>query len=156
LATRQERDLFINRIVTGGEKWVLYVNKERKRQWLSPGQRPVLTAKPGLHPKKVMLCVWWDIKGVVHYEVLEPNQTITAELYCEQLDCLNQVLVSKRPALVNRKGVTLQHDNARPHTVSLTQQKIRELGWEVLPHPPYSPDIAPSDYYFRSHYLLFF
>jgi histone-lysine N-methyltransferase SETMAR len=38
----------------------------------------------------------------------------------------------------------------------LTEQKIRELGWEVLPHPPYSPDMAPTDYHlFRSlqHYL---
>jgi [histone H3]-lysine36 N-dimethyltransferase SETMAR len=29
----------------------------------------------------------------------------------------------------------------------MTQHKIKELGWEVLPHPPYSPDIAPSDYH---------
>ena len=33
----------------------------------------------------------------------------------------------------------------------VTKQKIREFGWEVLPHPTYSPDIAPSDYHlFRS------
>jgi len=33
----------------------------------------------------------------------------------------------------------------------MTQQKLQELGWEVLIHPPYSPDIAPSDYHlFRS------
>jgi len=33
----------------------------------------------------------------------------------------------------------------------MTRQKLRELGWEVLMHPPYSPDIAPSDYHlFRS------
>ncbi|GFV51642.1 histone-lysine N-methyltransferase SETMAR [Trichonephila clavipes] len=33
----------------------------------------------------------------------------------------------------------------------VTQQKLNALGWEVLGHPPYPPDIAPSDYYlFRS------
>ena len=37
----------------------------------------------------------------------------------------------------------------RPHTSLITRQK--ELGWEVLMHPPYSPDIALSDYHlFRS------
>ena len=62
----------------------------------------------------------------------------------------------KWPAIVNRKGVILQHDNARPHCPRRTLEKINSLGWEVLPHPPYSPDIAPSDFHlFRSlqHFL---
>jgi histone-lysine N-methyltransferase SETMAR len=41
----------------------------------------------------------------------------------------------------------LQHDNARPHVSEPVTQKIRELGWQVSPHPPYSPDLAPSDYH---------
>jgi histone-lysine N-methyltransferase SETMAR len=33
----------------------------------------------------------------------------------------------------------------------MTQQQIKELNWEILEHPPYSPDLAPSDYHlFRS------
>ena len=36
---------------------------------------------------------------------------------------------------------------ARPHTSLVTRQKLRELGWEVLLHPPYSPDLAPGDYH---------
>ena len=39
------------------------------------------------------------------------------------------------------------HDNARPHTAHLTLETVEQLGLEVLPHPPYSPDLAPSDYH---------
>jgi len=95
LLARQEVDPFLKRIITGDEKWVLYLNVERKNQWLSPGQTPIPTAKSGLHPKKVMLCVWWDMEGVVYFELLDMNQTITAEVYCEQLDRLKENLTKK-------------------------------------------------------------
>ncbi|XP_073986846.1 histone-lysine N-methyltransferase SETMAR-like [Rhodnius prolixus] len=90
-------------------------------------------------------------KGPVYYELLKQEKTINADLYCNQLDKLNAAIKEKRPALASRKGIVFHHDNARPHTAMLTQQKLNALGWEVLSHPPYSPDIAPSDYYlFRS------
>jgi histone-lysine N-methyltransferase SETMAR len=58
------------------------------------------------------------------------------------------VLFEKYPALVNRKRVLLQQDNARPHTAKKTPQKIEELeGIELLQHPAFSPDLEPSDYY---------
>ena len=44
--------------------------------------------------------------------------------------------------------VIFQHDNARPHVVRPVKIYLETLKWEVLPHPPYSPDIAPSDYHF--------
>ncbi|KAG5317885.1 MOS1T transposase, partial [Pseudoatta argentina] len=47
--------------------------------------------------------------------------------------------------------VILQHDNARPHVAKVIKTYLETLKWEVLPHPPYSPDVAPSDYHlFRS------
>ncbi|GFT85078.1 histone-lysine N-methyltransferase SETMAR [Trichonephila clavipes] len=72
------------------KKWVLYDNPKRKRQWLSPKEPPQKTAKPGLHPKQALLCVWWGIRGIVHFEVLKPKETVNADFYCEQLDRLNQ------------------------------------------------------------------
>jgi histone-lysine N-methyltransferase SETMAR len=40
----------------------------------------------------------------------------------------------------------LRHDNARPHTNLKTWEAIIKSGWTVLHHPPYSPDLAPSDF----------
>jgi histone-lysine N-methyltransferase SETMAR len=80
------------------------------------------------------------------------GRTINAEIYSQQLEKIYMVLLEKYPALVNRKHVLLQQDNARPHTAKKTLQKIEELdGIELLPHPAFSPDLEPSDYYlFRS------
>ncbi|GFW09020.1 histone-lysine N-methyltransferase SETMAR [Trichonephila clavipes] len=90
-------------------------------------------------------------KGPVYYKLLKQGETINADLYCNQLDKLNAVIKQKRPAVASRKGIVFHHDNARPHTAMVTHQKLNALGWEVLGHPPHSPDIAPSDYYlFRS------
>jgi histone-lysine N-methyltransferase SETMAR len=76
---------------------------------------------------------------------------MNSEVYCRQLDRVNECLEEKRPHLVSRKGVVFHQDNARPHVSKMTQQKIKELNWEILDHPPYSPDLAPPDYnLFRS------
>lgn len=151
LLSRFNVEPFLNRIVTGDEKWIMYVNTVRKRQWVNEGTQPAPVPKPGLHPLKIMLSVWWSMEGIVYFELLPAGFTITADIYAEQLDRVQNALIAKQPGLVNRKKVLLLHDNARPHTAIIVQQKIQSLDWELLPHPPYSPDIAPSDYYlFRS------
>ena len=106
-----------------------------------------MVAKPGLTARKVLLCVWWDWQGIIHYELLPYGQTLNSDLYCQQLDRLNAALMQKRPSLINRGRIVFHQDNARPHTSLVTRQKLRQLGWEVLLHPPYSPDLAPSDYH---------
>jgi histone-lysine N-methyltransferase SETMAR len=61
---------------------------------------------------------------------------------------MRTVLLEKYAALVNRKSVLLQQDNARPHTAKKILQRIEELeGIELLPHPAFSPDLEPSDYH---------
>ncbi|GFX32867.1 mariner Mos1 transposase [Trichonephila clavipes] len=104
-------------------------------------------AKPGLTSRKVLLCMWWDWKGIIYFELLPQGQTLNSDFYCQQLDRLKPATDPKRPELANRRGSVLYQDNAPPHTSVVTRQKLWELGWEVLMHPPYSPDLAPNDYY---------
>jgi histone-lysine N-methyltransferase SETMAR len=54
--------------------------------------------------------------------------------------------VSNKARNKNMAEMLLQHDNARPHTSLKTQEAITKFCWAVLPHPPYSPDLAPSDF----------
>ena len=72
---------------------------------------------------------------------------MTADYYCTILsDRLRPIVRRNRPGLL-KKGVILQHDNAPPHRARQTVDKIEEMGWELLQHPPYSLDLAPSDFH---------
>ena len=57
-------------------------------------------------------------------------------------------LVVMCPAMVNRKTTILLHDKARSHVAQQTMEKITNLKFETLPHPPHYPDLSPTDYHF--------
>ncbi|GJQ86805.1 hypothetical protein Trydic_g5594 [Trypoxylus dichotomus] len=87
-----------------------------------------------------------EIKLCICYE------TINFQRYRLQLMRLKQAIQEKLPEWRDRNGkLILQHDNARPHLGQPVRRYLEGVKWEVLPHPPYSPDIVPSDYHsFRS------
>ncbi|XP_065653049.1 histone-lysine N-methyltransferase SETMAR-like [Hydra vulgaris] len=115
----------------------LLQQKKRTYHWLASNNPVPMSPKTSIHQQKVLLCVWWNISGIVHYELLPSGQTITAEIYSAQLD----------KVLANRKGVVFHQDNARPYTAKITRETLARLQWEIRPHPPYSLDLAPSDYH---------
>ena len=102
-----------------------------------------------------MLCIWWNQLGVVYYQLLQPYESITGARYRTQLMRLSHVLKEKRPQYVERHNkVILQHGNARPQVAQPVKTYWETLKWEILPHPPYRPDIVPSDHHlFRSAWL---
>ena len=132
---------FLRKIVTGDEKWILYYNQRRKRHWVQYDADPPPEPKADLHPKKVMISVFWDDEGILYHEYLPKDETINKERYCNQLDKLRQAIQTLRPT---KTEVHLLHDNARPHIAKLVKEKLETFGWNIIPHPPYSPDIAPN------------
>ena len=77
------------------QNMVLYNTVEQKRLWGKQNELPPTTPKASLHPKKVMLCVWWDWRGVLYYELLLGNQTINSNRYFSQLDQFKEALNEK-------------------------------------------------------------
>jgi histone-lysine N-methyltransferase SETMAR len=150
-------DRFIKRIVTSDEKWIYLNNPDNRNQWLDRGEPAKPVVKLDRFQKKVMLCVWWNFEQVIHFEILYDGGTTNSDIYCDQLDQMYKSLLVKYPTLVYRGKILLQHDNAKPHTSRKIKEKISKLdGIELMPHPAYSPDLAPSDYHmFRSMATFF-
>ena len=148
LLARNKGKRFLHRIITGDEKWIFFENPKRKESWVSPGQPAASSARPDRFGKKTMLCVWWDQKRIIYYECLKPGETVNAHRYHQQLIKLNQAVHQCRPEYFERhERIILLHDNAPAHASIMVRNYLDALNWELLPHPPYSPDLAPSDYH---------
>ena len=153
LLRRTKTSGFLDSIVMLDEQWICFDNTRRKRQLLSRDEQAKSTPEPDCHGDKVMICMGWNTKGLMHFELLNPGQKITTQLYSQELNRVCQALQRKRVDTSKTKFLQI---NARPHIAKITQQEIEEMGWELLPHPPYSLNLTSFDYYlFRSiqHFL---
>lgn len=140
---------FLRRFVTVDETWIHWYipeTKEQSKQWTSPDERAPKKAKTVPSAGKVMATVFWDSQGVIHIDYLEKGKTITGRYYADLLGRFDVELKKKRPRLAKKK-VLFHHDNAPAHTSAVAMAKLVELRYELLSHPPYSPDLAPSDYF---------
>jgi hypothetical protein len=93
-----------------------------------------------------MATVFWDSKGIIHLDFVTSQKTINAQYYL--------ILLNKKVKLAIRSkrrkrqdSVCFLQNNACPHTAALTMATLLKLKWDVLYHPPYSPDLAPSVYH---------
>ena len=141
---------FLNQIMMCDKKWILY-NWQWLAQWVDKEEGPKHFPKPNLHQEKAMLTVWCSAAGLIHRSCLNPSETITSEKYAQQTNAMHWKLQHPQLASVNRKGPVFLHNNARLHVAQPMLQKLNELRHEVLPHPPYSLDLLPTDYHFFKH-----
>uniref|UniRef100_A0A8R1HV68 Transposase n=1 Tax=Caenorhabditis japonica TaxID=281687 RepID=A0A8R1HV68_CAEJA len=151
LLTPQRKE-FLADLVTGNESWVVYNNDTQRAVWIPRGEDPPVQPKANLYEKKCLLSCFWDAKGMLYYELLPQGRTINSTTYSNQLASLALALQEKCP---RRSAVHLLHDNARPYVAKATQEKLQELNWDTVPHPPYLLDIAPSDYHLFRPLKLF-
>lgn len=145
----QNQDEFLDSIVTGDESWFSLYEPETKAQsmqWKRPDEAVPLKAKTVPSMKKRMGTIFWDRRGVLLVEWLPEKHTVTGSSYVATLHNLRQAIKEKRRGKMTR-GIRLLHDNASAHTCHKAQDEIRKLGWTQLPHPAYSPDLAPSDFW---------
>ena len=93
-----------------------------------------------------MASVFLDGHGILFIDHLEKCKTINSDYYTALLDRLSAEIKKKRPHMQKTKDLFHQ-DNASCHKSMKTIVKLNELNFELLPHPPYSTYLTPSDYW---------
>jgi hypothetical protein len=100
--------------------------------------------KTQVSAEKLMAAVFRDVYHLIHMDFLEPGTTINSERYIGTLKHLKQQL---RSIWKHKKNILLQHDKARPHTSQATVEANEKFDLTIVPHPPCSPHLAPSDFH---------
>lgn len=102
-------------------------------------------AKVVLSAGKVMTTVFWDSHGIILIDYLAKGETINGQYYVALLDNLKAIIKKKCAHLVKKK-ILFHQDHAQVHTCMVAMPKLNKLKFELLPHPPYLPDLAPSKF----------
>lgn len=140
---------FLLRIVAEDETWCHHFepsSKASSMQWKHPSSPRPKKFKTQPSAGKVMVSVFFDCHGPLLLDFKEPGQSINAARYCQTLTQLRRAIKNKRPGLLTA-GVIVLHDNARPHVANQVQDLFQRFKWEMLRHPPYSPDLSPCDFH---------
>ena len=146
-------DQYLKRIVTGDESWCYYYDplaKMQSMEWVRPKQQRPRKIRRARAVKKQMLIIFFNYTGVVSKSKLVQRQkkkSVNAAFYVE--NCLKPLLSALRKKHPKRgmKKILLHHDNAPSHTAAFTKFFLQKKNLQLLPHPPYSPDLAPCDFF---------
>lgn len=123
----------------------------KTKEWLAAGEEHPKKVQIECTVRKAMLIVFLDKDGVVHKEFIPDGYGIGAELYLKVLERFMTSLRHRRPHLTTRQGLTqwaFLQDGAPAHHAHDTLAFLRQHHVQILPHPGYSPDLNPLDYWF--------
>jgi histone-lysine N-methyltransferase SETMAR len=137
-------------IVTGDECWIHYFgipNKLQNMVWLGEDEPRPVVLRQGFRSRKSMFTIFFNHTGPVLVNVLPKGLTINARYYSSIV--LPQVVknIEKERPKTGVKRVKLLHDNASSHKAGQVTQYLQQQKFQVLDHPPYSPDLAPCDFW---------
>ena len=141
---------FVNSIIAEDESWCFQCDPQTKRQsaeWQSTGTPPSMKVRLQPLTKKTMIIVFFDARGIVHHKFVPQGPTVNQEVYITVLRHMREALQRRRPDLWESGQWTLLHNNARPHTALSVSRILTKHNVTVLPHPPYSPDLSPCDFF---------
>ena len=133
-------------ILTGDECWFCYFTPNGC-QWVKEDEEPPNAERLGFYRLKIMLCIFWNPHGIVIIYVLPKGTSMNSSIFISNiLEPLNQYPANLQ-AKKSRRRFWLHFDNAPCHRSKVVKNYMALKKFSRAPHPPFSPDLAPSDFY---------
>jgi hypothetical protein len=130
-------------IITGDETWLPFETPQ-DYVWLPKDTAPPERPKQTIASEKVLVTVFWSTTSFYVINAMPVGESIDAVYFQKKiLDPLLKEIMKDRSS----GQYYIHFDNAPAHRASSTAEKLRGTGLIMMPHPPYSPDLAPSDFY---------
>jgi hypothetical protein len=150
IQTCQDNPSFLDCIVTGDESWVFKYDPETKRQsmqWTSKSSG--MPKKFHLQKSKIKttLTTFFDTHGLIHKGFVPEGQIVNSAFYVEVIGRLLKRISPVRPQFREECSWFMLHDNAPSHSALVVKPFLAKHGIVEISHPPYSPDLAPADYF---------
>ena len=90
---------------------------------------------------------FFDSIGMIYMLWVPTGQTVNKECYVEVLREFRKRFLGKRPALFKSGQWHFEQDNAPVHNSIIVTDYLTKMGINTVPYPPYSPDLAPCDFW---------
>jgi len=141
-------------ILTGDETWIYHRQIGRKASnacWITQDQSPGTVVRREQHEPKTLFSIFFRSNGALMVHSMDSGEKMDRFYYIN--NCLKPVVkeIRKQRPITGTHAIKLLHDNARAHDAQKVQDYLKEEGINLMPHPPYSPDLSPSDYWLNDY-----
>jgi hypothetical protein len=140
-----ERDSWYH-LVTGDESW-FFLNILSCRIWTLSRDDMITRPRHDVQRIKCIFTMIWNSSSFYIVDRLSNNSKMNNDYFITSIPIPLEQAIFPRGRAPHQKRLVVHLDNCSIYTNRTSTDWLEEHGIRRMPHSPYSPDLAPSDFY---------
>jgi histone-lysine N-methyltransferase SETMAR len=145
-ALEESRQTGFERLITGDESW-FYISYPHESVWAASREDVPERLRQKIDTEKCLISILWSVNGIHSLLDIPKGMTYNTAFLCDTVIPSLIADITSRGRRKTLKGFMVHMDNAPAHNSRRSQERIEATKAKRLPHPAYSPDLAPSDFF---------
>ena len=142
---KSEKKYFID-IMTGDESW-FYLKYQSSYMYAASRDKVEYRTSMEISTEKIMVTMFFNGNSLLCLDLLPKKNKFNQQYFIDYIIPEIQLNTDEIEDEPNLKNMKIHMDNCKIHKGKLITQKLNDLKVKSIPHPPYSPDISPCDFW---------